>query len=441
MRYFDNGGKRAVWVMHRRGGKDSTMINQATKMALKRVGTYWHMLPSLRQGRKVIWEAIDKSGRRVIDQAIPPEIRKKDPNHSDMKIELKNGSIIQIVGSDNYDSLVGSNPVHVTFSEWSLTRPSAWDYLRPILLENEGTASFIYTPRGKNHGWDLYQVAKKNPKWFCALMTIEDTKALPLDFLDEERNSGMPEERIQQEYYCDFTANMVGSYYGELLRAIEDRGDYCEFNHEIDEVQTHWDIGFTDSTAIWFWRINKFTGEVEIIDCYEAHGLPVSHYIDVLYNRPYRYTRHWLPHDANDSRFRYATGMSIREQLMQTNLPIAITPKLSLEDGIQAARKTLQSKIKFHSRVKQGWAALENYHREYDEDTKTFAQRPEHDWSSHFADAFRYMSVTLNAAKLLSESSENQQKSRIIQLPSREEMTLDELWEHRDRNSRRVARI
>jgi phage terminase large subunit len=159
MAAMDGGCKFAVWVMHRRGGKDRTALAQTVKMAFKRIGLYWHCLPNLRQGRKVIWDNITSEGKNLIRQTFPDEIvaRKID---DEMKIELVNGSIVQIVGADNFDALVGASPVHVTFSEWSLTDPRAYDFVRPILRENNGSVAFIFTPRGYNHGWKTLQVAK-----------------------------------------------------------------------------------------------------------------------------------------------------------------------------------------------------------------------------------------------------------------------------------------
>jgi hypothetical protein len=428
MKYFDGGGKRAVWVVHRRGGKDNTLLNQTAKMALTRVGTYWHLLPSQRQGRKVVWEGIDKQGRRIIDQAFPLPIR-ASTNNTEMAIKFRNGSIVQVVGSDSFDSLVGSNPIHVTFSEWSLSKPSAWSFIRPILAENEGTAAFIYTPRGKNHGHKIYEMARNNPAWFCSLQTIEDTGALSLDVLAEERAAGMPEDLIQQEYYCDFNSGNAGSYYAFLLEQMESAGLIADFAHNFDEVYTHWDIGFTDSTAIIFWRFRP-DGGVDILDSYEAHGMTVNHYIELLASKPYQYKAHFLPHDANDSRFKFATGLTIKEQIRAALPNVHITPKLTIEDGIQAARYLLGQKTRIHKgQCSDLLAALENYRREYDEDTRTYDKAPVHDWSSHYADSFRYLAVSVRAIRDLSLKLPEAKPKQLI-------MTLDNLFDDNEHHAR-----
>ena len=197
--YLDNGGKRAVAVWHRRAGKDSTSLNYTATEAMENVGVYWHMLPTQKQARKVVWDGIDRSGRRMIDQVFPKEIRKAK-REQEMQLELKSGSIWQLCGSDNYDSLVGANPKGVVFSEWSLCDPKAWDFIRPILAENGGWAIFIYTARGKNHGYTMAQMAKANPSWHYSCLTVDDTKrpdgspVITQEAIQEDRDSGMSED-------------------------------------------------------------------------------------------------------------------------------------------------------------------------------------------------------------------------------------------------------
>jgi phage terminase large subunit len=432
---LQDGIKRACMVWHRRAGKDSASVNLLAVLSQMRVGTWWHCLPSFQQGRRVVWEGIDRQGRRIIEQAFPDALV-ESKNETNMAIKLRNGSIYQVVGSDNFDALVGTNPVGVVFSEYSLADPRAWDYVRPILAENDGIAIFIYTPRGKNHGYHLYNMARTNPSWFCELLTVNDTQAIPMTVVEEERAAGMPEDLIRQEFYCDFTAAVVGSYYADLLQALADRGGIYNFDYSLEGINTHWDIGISDSTAIWFWKVGP-DGQTQIIDTYEAHGLPISHYVEVIKNKPYKYVRHWLPHDAQARTL--ATGTSIMEQLRDLGMPIAISPKLSIEDGIQAARAVLMSDIEFHKKnCQKGLDALEQYRREYDEGTKVFKKTPLHDWSSHFADAFRYLAISVRAAKSLTKSYESRRTSDMkydtpkIILP-----TMDDLWRFNDQNMRR----
>jgi len=217
-RYLESGGKRAVAVWHRRAGKDEVCLHWAACAAMQRVGNYWHMLPEASQARKAIWDAINPhTGKRRIDEAFPPSIR-VGQRDDDMRIKLINGSSWQIVGSDNFNSLVGSPPTGLVFSEYSLTNPAAWDYLRPILAENGGWCIFMMTPRGRNHAWKLYELARSRPDWFAELLTVEETKAIGPDIIADERASGMSEDMMAQEYYCSFDAALPGAYYGKLLQ-------------------------------------------------------------------------------------------------------------------------------------------------------------------------------------------------------------------------------
>lgn len=427
MRYFDTGGKRAFWVCHRRAGKDLTALHQIAKMAVQSPGLYWHMLPTYRQARKVIWQGFRNDSKRFIDNAFPAPIVAAR-NEQDMRLELKNGAIIQFVGSDNYDTLVGSNPRGVVFSEFALNHPSAWEYLRPIMTMNkEAWASFVTTPRGLNHAWRLFNVAKQDPSWFCETQTIYDTQALPASILEEERKAGMPDAMIRQEYLCDWQAALVGSVWGDLLEELQKRGGLVEWPAAQDEVFTVWDLGMSDSTAIWFMRV---TDGVEFIDHYENHGKPLSHYAEVIEKRGYRYLKHWVPHDANARHL--GTEMTVIEQLRRRFGPanVAIAPRTALLDGIQAGRWLLQQPgTRFHPRCEKGVEALRAYHYEYDEESRTYGSKPEHDWSSHTADAFRYAAVVCKVSGIFRPKRENAPAPE----PRRaHQYTLDMLYEMRD---------
>jgi len=203
-----SGKRRACLVWHRRSGKGKTVINFTSRAMYERVGTYFHCFPEYNQGRKVLWEGRGKDGFKYIDH-FPKALLAKAPNNTEMKIEYKNGSVFQVIGADTFDSAVGSNPIGIIFDEFSLSDKykDAWDYFRPMLIENEGWAVFPFTPRGRNHGFDLYQMALNNPEWFCQLLTIEDTGVVGKDVIESERKAGMTEDMIQQEFYCSFVAS------------------------------------------------------------------------------------------------------------------------------------------------------------------------------------------------------------------------------------------
>lgn len=390
-RYLQDGGKRAVAVWHRRAGKDTTAINWTAAAAHQRIGTYWHMLPTATQGRRVVWEGRDGLGRRLIDQAFPQELRTATRDER-MTLELDCGSSWQVVGSDNYDRLVGANPIGMVFSEWSLTDPRAWDYVRPILAENGGWAVFIYTPRGKNHGFELYDLARHRRDWFAEKLTVEDTGILTPEVIAEERSSGMSEALIRQEYYCSFEAANEGRYYGKLLEEAEQAGRVTAVPPQPElTVDTWWDLGIGDSTAIWF--VQRAGLELHCIDYYECSGEGLAHYAKVLQERGYVYGTHWAPHDIAAREL--GTGKSRQEVARGLGLHFKIAPKLAVEDGIEAVRNLLPRSWFDAEKCRQGLRALKSYHREYHERRQAYMPHPVHNWASHGSDAFRTGAVTV----------------------------------------------
>jgi hypothetical protein len=210
LKAWDKGINRHILIWHRRSGKDKTVFAQIPKKMFERVGTYFYVLPTYTQAKKVIWSGADKDGFRFLDH-IPREIMKGAPNETEMRVELTNGSIVQLVGADNIDRLVGTNPVGVVFSEYSLMRPNVWDLIRPILAENGGWAVFVFTPRGMNHAHTLLQKAKESDGWFTQILTVEDTKAIDPKVLENERKE-MPQDLFEQEYMCKFIEGASGFF-------------------------------------------------------------------------------------------------------------------------------------------------------------------------------------------------------------------------------------
>jgi hypothetical protein len=397
--YLEAGGTRAIALWPRRSGKDEVALRWTSCAAHTKIGNYWHLLPEARQGQKVLWEAVNPhSGKRRIDEVFPPPLRETVRN-DEMLIRLKSGSTWQVVGSDNYDSLIGAPPIGVVFSEYAVAKPAAWDYIRPILAENGGWALFAYTPRGPNHGLDLFEMATKNPAWFAERLTVDDTGVPGPDVIAEERRSGMSEELIKQEYYCSFTAATVGSYYGELLNAAQDEGRISPTPYTPGAlVTTAWDLGYGDDTAIWFAQV--IGREERVIDYYENRGMPLDHYAKIVRSKPYTYGRHLLPHDGAKGELISGTTI-VKEATDLLGRGVEVLPRISVEDGINAARVLLQRCRIDNTRCEQGLKALRLYRRAYNEERKVFSDRPMHDWTSHASDAFRYLALGLkpDAAK------------------------------------------
>ena len=356
---------------------------------MQRVGVYWHMAPTQKQVRKIVWDNIDYHGRRIIDQVFPPSIRSGQKDN-EMQITLKNGSIWQCVGSDNYDSLVGSNPVGVVFSEYSIADPKAWDYIRPILRENGGWALFIYTPRGPNHGKEMYDMAFNDPNWFAQILSIEDTGVMSHEDVMDERKAGMSEAMIDQEFYCSFSGIVDGSYYGTQIQQLRTNNQITRVPHEPTlPVETAWDLGVSDDTAIWFFQ--RVGLEIRVLGYYENRGAGIAHYAQHLKSLPYSYSTHHLPHDAGHQQL--ATGKSISKQLQAlTGTRCQVSPReqsLAAEVGVQAVRDILPKCWFDYEGCKDGLKKLELYRRQYDDKREVFKDKPLHDFTSHAADSFR----------------------------------------------------
>src|SRR5580693_5178407 len=234
-RYLERGGKRAICVWHRRAGKDDVCLHWAAASMIDKPATYWHMLPAYSQGRKAIWSAVNPhTGRRRIDEAFPHELR-ANTNESEMFIRLKNGSTWQVVGSDRYDAAVGSSPAGITFSEWALSNPSAWAYLAPIVIENDGWALFITTARGRNHAKSMLDMAQARDDWFSEVLPVNVTGAMSEAAVEQQRleytgifGKEAADALIDQEYYCSFEAAILGAYWGKEMLLAEQQGRICD---------------------------------------------------------------------------------------------------------------------------------------------------------------------------------------------------------------------
>jgi len=395
LRAMETGINRAVAVWHRRSGKDKTFLNYLIPRMLERKGAYYYYFPTSTMGRDILWDGMDRDGFRFLDHFPPLLIARK--NEQEMKIELKNGSMFKIRGTDRNEP-IGVNPVGCVFSEFSRQNPKAgWDLVRPILAENGGWAVFNFTPRGKNHAYRLYRMASENPKWFCEKLTVDDTHAIALQAIDDDRKSGMSEEMIQQEYYCSFDIGQEGSYYGTLIQQLWDKGQIRDVSFEEQAlVHTSWDLGFGDSTAIWFYQI--IGREIHLLDYYENNGEGMSFYVKVLDEKRrengYLYGDHFAPHDIAHGSL--ATGESLFDTAKALGLTFRkLEREIRVEDGIERVRGILNRCWFDRVKCEDGINCLENYHCDYKDKNETFARRPTHDWSSHGADSMRYLSKAI----------------------------------------------
>ncbi len=378
-----------MFVCHRRGGKDVTAFNWCILQLLLNPGwTAFHILPTYSQAKKVIWDSSTNDGLRILDYIPKEAIASK--NGQQMQIRLTNGSLYQLIGSDNIDSLVGTNPKIIIFSEYALQSPAAWQYLRPILDVNKGYALFISTPRGKNHFHELVCMARNNPEWYCEVLSVKDTNVLSESEIEKIRAEGVSEELIQQEYYCSFNRGVEGSYYGKLIEKARDEKRICNVPYETrSPVNTAWDLGYADSTAITFWQ--DVGGECRIIDFYENNGEGMAHYAKVLQNKLYVYGTHYIPHDGGSGSSQ--TGRTHQDILYELGIKTTVLEReKEIQTGIEAVRVLLSTVFIDERKCTHLIKCLENYHKRYNEKTQSYSDTPLHDYCSHASDAIRYMS-------------------------------------------------
>lgn len=387
----NKGYKRVLAILPRRAGKDIAAWNYCIRECIKRVQSIYYVFPTYNQSRKVIWNGITNDGSHFLDY-IPREVI-DGTNSSEMTIRFKNGSLLSLVGSDNYNNLMGTNPAGIVFSEYALQDPRAYQFLRPILTANNGWALFISTPRGKNHLYTLYEIAKHSDDWFCYRMSVEETGHIPLAEIERERREGlMSEDLIQQEYYCSFDMGIEGAFYTKYLDKMRLQGQIGQVPWEPSfKVNTAWDIGVRDSTSIIFFQLIGQT--VRIIDYYEKNKEGLEHYASVLESKPYSYNKHIAPHDIRVREF--GSGMTRFEKARQLGIKFTIADNMMIFDGIEAVRSTLARIWIDQEKCSQFINAIENYRQEYDAKKQSYKALPLHDYSSHAADALRYLCVSL----------------------------------------------
>lgn len=370
----------AVVVAHRRAGKTVACVNELIKQALSFKsgdGRFGYVAPFYRQAKSVAWDYVKRFSLVVPGIQI---------NESELRIDYPNGSRIQLFGADNADALRGLFFDGIVADEYGDWKPSVWGYvIRPALADRGGWAVIIGTPKGRNQFWEIYEHAKVSPDWLAVTIKASESGLLPQSELDSLRVE-LTEDAWRQEMECDFDAALPGAIYGKELWQLEQDGRIKPDLHD-EALKTFavLDLGFSDDTAIWWFQGAK---ELRLIDCYSASGMPISHYHEILKAKQYKYGDWlYLPHDARAKSLQ--TGRSIEEQFRGLGWKTRIVPELGLIDGIQAARLTLAD-CYFDAQCRDGVETLKQYQREYDEDKRCFRDKPRHDWTSHYADAFRY---------------------------------------------------
>lgn len=389
---------RLIAIWHRRAGKDEIVLNAMRELALKDPGTYWHCFPEQAQARKAIWNGVDgKTGKRRILGAFPPSIIKRMQD-DDMFIELNNGATFQLIGSDRYDSTVGSGPKGIGYSEWALSNPAAWAYHQPMIRETKGFAAFITTPRGNNHAKTMLDNASGDPKWFSQVLTAEDTGALDADELADALSEyqglwgiDLGRALFEQEYLCSFAGAMVGAYYGAEMAKAEREGRICQV--DVDPaypVHTAWDLGKAVNNPIWCFQV--VGAQLRVVDFYQPDSLNIEDWCAELNRRGYT-GNDYVPHDIMTTEWGNSkTRIEILRALKRKPKRI---PMVSVADGQQAGRTAINAMVMDKGRCGDvGAEGLKSYRREWDQEMKRFRDVPVKDWSEHIGSAWRYLGLS-----------------------------------------------
>lgn len=395
-------GKNVCSVIHRRAGKDVISVQAWLLRALTRVGTHVYLFPLIQQARAVIWKGMDFDGRPFL--AAIPEILIAKKNEARMEIELINGSRMVLGGSNNYNGLMGTNPVTIIYSEFSLHNPLARSYLNPILVQNRGIEIFQFTPRGKNHGWEVMDTVRDNPNYFVQHLTCEQTfvdderkiRVIPAHYIEEAKRMGMSEEHIRQEFYCDFDVGNIGAYFTREMSDMEQEGrlGLVPPNPKLP-LHTAWDLGGTDATACWLFQLEgKFINLVGIV---HDSGYGLKWYLDKVEQMRQsfgcRWGNHFMPHDVKQAHQGWEQAESRLMIARQHGWFFQVTPKVNFEDGIEAMRYVLP-KIRIDKNNCQiGVRAIREYQREYDEQRACYKSKPLDNWATHIVDALRYLAL------------------------------------------------
>ncbi len=376
-----------VLVMHRRFGKTvfaiNEMIDQGLRCARKNP-QFAYIAPTYKQAKMVAWEYLIDFTKNIPGM----EINKSELSVTIPRPDRGDKIKYMLLGADSPDALRGIYLDGAILDEYAQCDPIIWgQIIRPALSDRKGWAIFIGTPKGMNHFHKIYTVAQGLDNWYTQMYKASETGVVDAEELVDARAT-MSEEEYNQEYECDFTAAIMGSYYGNLLNELRDHKVPRITNVQYDPsvpVDTYWDLGIGDTTAIWFRQ--RIGSEYRYIDYEEHGGEGLAFYAKLVKDKPYAYGRHVLPHDGAAREL--GTGRTRQETLLKLGLRTEIQKRQAVDDGIQACRNILPLSWFDAEKCVRGLDCLSNYQREWDSKLDMFKNKPKHDWASNGADAFR----------------------------------------------------
>jgi hypothetical protein len=366
-------------------GKTVAAVNHLIKGALlcdKKKPRCAYIAPTFTQGKQVAWNYIEEFAHAVDNTVF---------NQSELRADFETGAQVRIFGSDNPDSLRGLYFDMVVLDEYGAMSPRVYsEVIRPALSDRQGSAVFLGTPAGRNEFYDKAQQAKSDPSWGFMELKASETGIIPADELAAARKD-MTADEYAQEYECSFEASIKGAIFAQELDAARSGGRVTRVGIDpILPVDTDWDLGVGDSTSIWFSQSLR-SGEVRLVDYHEASGEGLPYYAQVLKQKGYTYGTHWAPHDIQVREL--ASGRSRLEAAASLGIRFSVCPNVGLEDGIHAARMLFPRCWFDADKCRAGLEALQHYRRDYNSRLNEFKATPVHDWSSHGADAFRYLAT------------------------------------------------
>jgi hypothetical protein len=387
----------ACIVTHRRAGKTVACIHELQREALRSRSVrprFAYLSPFLKQSKAVAWDYLRHA-------MLPVRMTGATAHESELRVDYPNGGQVRLYGADNPDALRGIYLDGIVLDEYADMDPRVWfEIIRPALADRQGWAVFIGTPKGRNAFFELWRRSQSADGWFSLMLKASDTGLIPNGELALARRE-LSEGQYAQEFECSFDAAIVGAYYGKLMAQAEHDKRIASVPHDPAAlVWTSWDLGIRDATAIWFAQV--IGREIRIIDYYEASGLDLGHYVRELNLRPYVYAGHIVPHDAQAKEL--GTGKSRLELLENLGLThLTFAPLHRIEDGINAVRVFLPKCWFDAKKCARGIDALKLYRAAYDDKLQALRPHPVHDWTSHAADSFRYLALTLDRRAMQSD--------------------------------------
>jgi hypothetical protein len=434
----------ALMVCHRRAGKTVACVNEAVIRGLyttKKNARYGYVAPYRQQAKEIAWTYLKEATK---------DLRVEPPRESELRVKLPNDVWITLYGADNPDALRGLYFDGLILDEFGDMKPSLMgEVILPCLADREGWLAVIGTAKGRNQFYDYKRMAENDPKWYYQMLRASESGIIAPQELDNLRNN-MTEDQFEQEMECSFDAALQGTYFADAINLLDKKQQLVRDDVLYDpnqKVHVAADVGLRDSTAWWFWqpRMDGFA----IIDYYEASGMHVDHYLQMLKDRDYDYKEIWLPHDAKAKTL--ATRRSTVEQFLHphevapnhwprgSRLPIRIVPKLAVQHGIDAARLMMPKCYFDMHRCEPGVDALRAYRRQYHEHTKQYSDTPMHDWASNGADAFRYFALAASkgAPEISHEQRQREARDKALSgLSDAPKLSLNNLFADREANNR-----